>query len=206
MTPVEKRFRVVVPAHLGVSDGSEGGGGGDRGAGDRREAGASGDGRQAETAAPMADHRIRGTKQLRAHAGLRDDRAHQHEHRDHAERIVGHRPHRGETNHLQRRRQADDRGVAGDADQAHRHADRHAQQDQREQRNKAGDGDRVRAHGAPRPEMKDPGAHGDQHDRREIAAPGDARRTARSAGADRRSAHCRDRSNRPFRTASANAR
>ena len=38
---------------------------------------------------------------------------------------------------------ADEIGKAGDADEPHRHADRHAQQHQREQRDETDDGDRV---------------------------------------------------------------
>ncbi len=70
------------------------------------------------------------------------------EHRDDAERVVGHRPHRGVTDDLERGIAVDQIGKAGDADEAHRHADRHAQQHQREQRDKSKDGDDVAAHGA----------------------------------------------------------
>ena len=69
--------------------------------------------------------------------------AHQQEHRDHAEGIVGNDPHRGLADHLQRRLAADEVAEAGDADQAHRHADGHAQQHQREQHDEADDGDRI---------------------------------------------------------------
>ena len=94
----------------------------------------------------MADQGVGGTEQLAAHARGGDERAHQHEHRDHAEGVVGHRAHRRLADQLQRRAGADDHAEAGDADQPHRHADRHAQQHQREQHDEAEDGDGVGAH------------------------------------------------------------
>ena len=75
----------------------------------------------------------------------RDERAHQQEHRDDAERVVGDRAHRGLADQLQRRPAADEIAEAGDADQSHRHADGHAQQHQREQRDEADQGDGVGA-------------------------------------------------------------
>ena len=75
-----------------------------------------------------------------------DERAHQQKHRDDAESVVGHRSHRGLTDQLERRRAAVEIGEARYADETHRHADRHAQQHQREQRNEADDGDGVGAH------------------------------------------------------------
>ena len=80
-------------------------------------------------------------EQLAAHAGARDERAHQQEHRDHAERVVGDGAHRGLADHLQRRRAADEIAEATDPDETHRHADRHAQQHQREQHDEAYDCD-----------------------------------------------------------------
>jgi hypothetical protein len=93
----------------------------------------------------MADEGVGGAEQLAAHAGIGDERAHQQEHRDDAEGVVGHRAHRGLADHLQRRPAADEVAEAGDADEAHRHADRHAQQHQREQHDEADDGDGVGA-------------------------------------------------------------
>ena len=46
---------------------------------------------------------------------------------------------------LQRRREAGEVAEAGNADEPHRHADRHAQQHQHEQRYEADDGDGVSA-------------------------------------------------------------
>ena len=80
-----------------------------------------------------------------------DERAHQQEHRDHAEGIIRHRAHRGLADQFQRRRKAGEVAEAGDADEAHRHADRHAQQHQREQADKAEQGNGLVAHAAPTP-------------------------------------------------------
>ena len=96
----------------------------------------------------MSDKAIGGTKQVAAHAGMADEGPHQQEHRNHAERIVGHRAHRSLTDQLERRRGADEVAEAGDADETHRHADRHAQQHQRKQRDKSEDGDGIRTHAA----------------------------------------------------------
>ena len=96
-----------------------------------------------KSAAQMADEGVGGAEQLAAHAGARDERAHQQEHRDHAERIVGDDPHRGLADHFQCRLAADQVAEAADADQAHRHADRHAQQHQCEQHDEADDGNGV---------------------------------------------------------------
>ena len=101
-----------------------------------------------KSAAQMADETVGGAEQIAAHAGIGHERAHQQEHRDDAEGVVGHRAHRGLADQLERRRAADQVAEAGDADEAHRHADRHAQQHQREQRDKAEDGDGVGAHRA----------------------------------------------------------
>jgi hypothetical protein len=78
--------------------------------------------------------------------GVRDEGAHQQEHRDDAELIVGDGAHRHLADQLQRRRAAGQVGIARDADQPHRHADRHAQQHQREQGDEAQDGDGIGAH------------------------------------------------------------
>jgi hypothetical protein len=94
----------------------------------------------------VADERVGGAKQLAAHAGVRHERAHQQEHRDDAEIVIGDRAHRGLADHLQRRRAADDVAEPGHAHEPHRHADRHAQQHQREQHQEPDDGDGVGAH------------------------------------------------------------
>ncbi len=94
----------------------------------------------------MADETVGGVEQFAAHPGIGDERPHQQEHRNHAERIVGHRAHRGLADHFERRGKADEVAEAGDADEAHRHSHRHAQQHQREQRDKSEDGDGVGAH------------------------------------------------------------
>ncbi len=138
-------LRIAVAAHLGIGDGGERRGSRDRRAGDRREAAAGGDGGDAETAAQMAEEAIGRAEQFAAHAGVRHEGAHQQEHRDDAERVVGHRPHRRLADHLQGRDAADDVAEAGDADEAHRHADRHAQQHHREQRDEPDDGDGIAA-------------------------------------------------------------
>jgi hypothetical protein len=94
----------------------------------------------------VPDKAVGGAEQFAAHAGIADEGAHQQEHRNHAEGIVGHRAHRGLADQFQGRRAADQIGKAGDADEAHRHADRHAQQHQRKQRDEAQDSDGVGAH------------------------------------------------------------
>ena len=139
-------LRIVVAAHLRIGDGRERGGGRHRRAGDRGKAGAGGDGGDAEAALEMSDEGIGGAEQFAAHAGVRHERAHQQEHRDDAEGVVGHRAHRGVADDLQRRVAADQIGKAGHADEPHRHADRHAQQHQHEQGDETEDGDRVGAH------------------------------------------------------------
>ena len=96
----------------------------------------------------MADKAVGGAKQIAAHAGMADEGPHQQEHRNHAERVVGHRAHRGLADQLERRRDADQIAEAADADEAHRHADRHAQQHQRKQRDKSEDRDGIGAHAA----------------------------------------------------------
>src|SRR4029079_13771206 len=65
---------------------------------------------------------------------------------DDAEGIVGHRAHGGVADGFQCRAGADDVGKAGDPDQAHGHANRYAQQHQREQREKPNDGDGIGSH------------------------------------------------------------
>jgi hypothetical protein len=134
-----------VPAHLRIGHGREGGGGRDRGATDCGKAGAGEDGGEAEATAQVADEGVGGTEQLAAHARRGDECAHQQEHRDHAECVVGHRAHRRLADQLQRGPRADDHAKAGDADEAHGHADRHAQEHQREQHDEADDGDGVGA-------------------------------------------------------------
>ena len=141
-------LRIVVAAHLRIGDGRESRGGRDRGARDRGKAGAGRDGGDAEPAAQMADEGVGGAEQFAAHAGIGDERAHQQEHRDDAEGVVGHRAHRGVTDDFQRRIAVDQIGKAADADEPHRHADRHAQQHQHEQRDKSENGDRIAAHRA----------------------------------------------------------
>jgi hypothetical protein len=85
-------------------------------------------------------------KQLLAHAGIGDECAHQQEHRNDAEGVIGHRAHRGVPDDLQRRLAIDQIGKAGNADQAHRHADRDAHQHQAEQHHKTKDRDGFTAH------------------------------------------------------------
>jgi hypothetical protein len=94
----------------------------------------------------MADEGVGGTEQLAANAGVRDEGPHQQEHRDDAELVAGDGAHRGLADQFQRRCAAAQVGVAGDADQAHRHSDRNAQQHQREQHDETQDGDGVRTH------------------------------------------------------------
>ncbi len=117
-----------------------------RRAADRGKAAAGRDGGDAEPAAQMPDKSVGGAEQVAAHAGIADEGAHQQEHRDHAERIVGDRAHRGLADQFQRRRAADEIAEAGNADEAHRHADRHAQQHQRKQRDESQDGDGIGTH------------------------------------------------------------
>jgi len=74
------------------------------------------------------------------------DTNHQQKHRNDAERVIGHRAHRGEADAFERRRAADQIRKAADADQPHRHADRHAQQHQCEQADKADNRDGVGTH------------------------------------------------------------
>jgi hypothetical protein len=136
----------VPPAAITPVDGRERRGGCDRGAADRGKAGAGRNRRDPEPAAQMSDEPVGGPEKFTAHAGIADQRAHQQEHRNHAERIVRHGPHRGLADQLQRRRETNQIAKAGDADEAHRHADRHAQQHQREQRDKSEDGDSIGAH------------------------------------------------------------
>ena len=96
-------LRIVVAPHFRIGDGGKGRRGGDRGAGNSGKAGAGGDGGDAEPALEMADKGIGGAEQFPAHAGIRHEGAHQEEHRDDAERVIGHRAHRGEPDILQRR-------------------------------------------------------------------------------------------------------
>ena len=144
--PGGERLRIVVAAHFRIGDGGEGRGGRHRRARDRGKAGAGRDGGDAEPALEMADEGIGGAEQLAAHAGVGHERAHQQKHRNDAEGVIGHRAHRGVADDFQRRLAADEIGEAGHADEAHRHADRHAQQHQREQHDKAENGDQVGAH------------------------------------------------------------
>ena len=100
-------LRIVVAAHLRIGDGRERRGGRHRRAGNRGKAGAGGDGGDAEPAPEMSDEGIGGAEQFAAHAGIRHERAHEQEHRDDAEGVVGHRAHRGVADDLQRRSAAD---------------------------------------------------------------------------------------------------
>ena len=113
MTPVANDLRVVVAPHFRIGDGGESGGGGDRRARDRGEAGAGRDGGDAEPALEMAEEGIGGAEQFAAHAGIGHERAHQQKHRDDAEGVIGHRAHRGQADAFQRRGAADDVGKAG---------------------------------------------------------------------------------------------
>ncbi len=170
--------------HLRIGDAGEGGGGRDRRAANRRKAAAGGDGGDAEPAAQMTDEGVGGAEQLAAHAGGGRKRAHQQKQRHDGEVEVGHRAHRGVADDLERGVAAREVAKAGDADQAHRHADRHAQQDQHEQRDEPDDGDGVGAHAAHSAVlicvllhhlgMKDQpvGAHRDQQHRGDVADPG----------------------------------
>ena len=128
---------------------------------------------------------------------------HQQEHRDDAERVVGHGPHRGLADHFQRRLGADQIAEAGDADQSHRHADRHAQQHHHEQRDEAEDRDQIGTHHSTGCFLNSVSISG-WNDRaarcaaRSTARPRNRRatpprRTARSADAGRRSRYCRGR-------------
>jgi hypothetical protein len=128
-----ERLRIVETAHFRIGDRRKRRGGRDRRAGDRGERPARCDRRNAEAASPMTDERVGGPKQLAADAGDRNESAHQQEHRDDAEGIVGHRAHRGLADQLHRRPKAGETTEAGDADEPHRHADRHAQQHQCEE-------------------------------------------------------------------------
>ena len=126
-----KGLRIAEAAHFRIGDRRERRGGRDRRAADRGKAAAGRDRGNAEPAAQMADKAVGGAKQFAAHPGIADQRAHQQEHRNHAERIVGHGAHRGLADQLQRRREAREIAEATDADEAHRHAYGHAQQHQR---------------------------------------------------------------------------
>ena len=139
-------LRIIVSPHLGIGDGREGGGGRDGRTADRREAGAGGDRRQTQSAPPVPDETVGGAEQFAAHAGSRNKSAHEQEHRDDAEGVVGDRPHRRLSDHLQRGLEADDRGIAGHADKPHRHPDGDAQQNQSEQSDEAERGRRIGAH------------------------------------------------------------
>ena len=94
----------------------------------------------------MADEGVGGAEQLAAHAGRGGERAHQQKQRHHGEIEVGHRAHRRVADDLERRQAGGEIAEAGDADETHRHADRHAQQHQHEQADEPDDGDRVGAH------------------------------------------------------------
>ena len=180
-----ERLRIAVAAHLRIGDARERRGGRDRRAADRGEAAAGRDGGDAEPAAQMAEEGVGGAEQLAAHARRGRERAHQQEQRDDREIEVGHRPHRGVADVLERRPAADEIGEAADADEAHRHADRHAQQHQHEQRDEPDDGDGVGAHRAHSTgwtraglrqqlgmEDQPVGADGDQQHGGDIAEPG----------------------------------
>jgi hypothetical protein len=96
----------------------------------------------------VADERIGGAEQFAAHARIGHERAHQQKHWNDAEGVVGHRAHRGMTDDFQRRIAVDQVGKASDADEPHRHADRHAEQHQHEQRDKPQHRDCVARHRA----------------------------------------------------------
>jgi hypothetical protein len=83
---------------------------------------------------------------LAAHARGGGERSHQQEQRDDREAVVGDGPHRSVADIFQRRRPAHDVGEAAHADQAHGHADRHAQQHQHEQGDETQDRNRVGTH------------------------------------------------------------
>ena len=144
--PGGEGLRISVSPHLRISDSGEGRCGRHRRTADRGEAGASGDRREAEAAPPVADKTVGRPEEFAAHARRGDEGAHQKEHRDDAERVVGDRPHRGLSDHFQRGAGADDGAVAGHAHETHRHPDRDTQQDQRKESDKADDGRRVGAH------------------------------------------------------------
>ena len=88
IAPVDERVRVAELLHGRIGDLGHGGGGGDRGAADRAEAGAGDDRRHREPAAQMADEGVGGAEQLLRHAGARDEVAHQDEQRHHRQRVV----------------------------------------------------------------------------------------------------------------------
>ncbi|MCW2048027.1 UNVERIFIED_ORG: ABC-type nickel/cobalt efflux system permease component RcnA [Bradyrhizobium japonicum] len=94
----------------------------------------------------MSDETVGGAEQLAAHAGIGHERTHQQEHRDDAEGVVGDRAHRGLADQLQGGRPVDEIGETGHADEAHGHADGHAQQHQDKQGNEADYGDGIGAH------------------------------------------------------------
>ena len=137
------RERVVVleALHLGQRDAPHGDRGGGGRAAQRGEERAGDDRRRGQSAADMADPGIGGVVEIAAHAGGAGDVAHQHEHRNDGELIEardreGFRAERG-----QRVGPAADRHRAEEADGEHRQADRHPQDEQREQRDDAGEAD-----------------------------------------------------------------
>ena len=132
----------------------------------------------------MSDERVRGAEQFAADAGDGYERAHQQEHRNDAEGIVGDRAHGGLANQLHRRPKAGETTKPGDADEPHRHADRHAQKHQRKQADEADDRDDLAVHPAtplslswrreyPRDENEPIGSDRDQQDRRGVTRPCD---------------------------------
>ena len=87
--PAEKPGVVAGAAHLGQRHLGHRRRGRDRRAVDRREAAAGRDGRVGQAAAAVAEPGAPGDEQLAAHARVRGERAHQDEHRDHAQVVVG---------------------------------------------------------------------------------------------------------------------
>ena len=137
---------VAVAAHLRQRDLADGRRARDRGAGQRREAGAACDGRAGKPAAPMPDPGVGRGVEVARHAGQRRELPHQHEQRNDAQRIergdvvgLGAEQRRG-------RRPVGQIGKAEPADQQHGNADRHPQAEQHEQDDDADDAGERGAH------------------------------------------------------------
>ena len=138
---------VAEATHLGQRDVAHGRRGRDRRAADRGEAAARADGGEREAAAEVAEPGVAGAKQFLRHPRCGREHAHQDEHRDQAEVVVGRRAHRRRREQVERRAPAGDRGEPADPGQRHGDADRHPHQHHQEHRRETRNGDEIgRAH------------------------------------------------------------
>ena len=122
---------VAVAQHLGHRDLGEDRGRGDRGAGDGREHGVGGDGRDAEAAAQASEQMKGDLVGVAPDVGDADQKPHQHKKRDDAEFVAAEAFRRGERQHLAGHLEiAAYQPDAAEGDERQRHADVDADIDQ----------------------------------------------------------------------------